>query len=249
MPEPFEQRLKHQCFPQPPDRNSLVWRYLPLSKLVSLLHTSHLHLSRVDLLNDPHEGSLPGPLVVARNYQFEKMGHGEISKMASRLSQKVRQACYVNCWALNPFESEALWRLYATDFDGVAIQTTYQALIDVVEPDNELYVGTITYLDYDSDGFPAGNLFYPVMHKRLAFAHEKEVRLVKLLHDHIDPDGLPGPENLTVPVDLDKLIHAIYVTPYAQSWYAEIVAAVVQKFAPTLAERIQWSRMKSAPLY
>jgi hypothetical protein len=87
------------------------------------------------------------------------------------------------------------------------------------------------------------------MHKRLAFAHEKEVRLVKLLHDHIDPDGLPGPENLTVPVDLDKLIHAIYVTPYAQSWYAEIVAAVVQKFAPTLAERIQWSRMKSAPLY
>ena len=249
MSESLEKRLTHQCFPQPTDRTSQVWRYLPLSKFISLLHSSQLHLSRVDLLNDPHEGSLPGPLVLARNNHFDEMGRSEMGNLFARLNQKVRQACYVSCWALSPFESEALWRLYATNADGIAIQTTYQALIDVIEPDNEIFMGKVTYLDYDAEGFPINYLYYPVMHKRRAFAHENEVRLVKVLNDHIDHDGPPGPANITVPVNLDNLVHAIYVTPYARPWYVDTVAAVVEKFAPSLAQRIAWSRMKNAPSY
>lgn len=249
MPEAFEKRLEHPCFPHPEDRSSLVWRYVPLSKFISLLQSSQLHLSRIDLLNDPHEGSLPTPLVVARNNFLQEKGLTHVLPHAEFLNQKVRQSCYVNCWALSPFESEALWRLYATDTDGIAIQTTYQELISAIEPDSSLYVGRVNYLDYETEWFPDGNLFYSVMHKRRAFAHENEVRLVKMLHDHMGMDDPSGPPSVSVPINFDAFVQAIYVTPYAQTWYAEVVKAVVEKFAPALVSKIYWSRMKSAPLY
>lgn len=247
MPEALDKRLEHPCFPQPEDRSSFVWRYIPLAKLVSLLQSSCLHLTRIDLLNDPHEGSLPAPLVTARNVAFQEYGIDQT--FSQKLNQKIRQACYVSCWALTRFESEALWRLYTSDADGIAIQTKYQALIDVVEPDSNLYVGKIGYLDYETEWFPNGNIFYPVMHKRRAFAHENEVRMLKLQHDHIPIESALGPLGLLVPIELESLIQAIYISPYAQPWYAEAVEAVVERFAPALRSRIHWSRMKNAPLY
>jgi len=249
MPETFEKRLEHPCFPQPEDQASLVWRYIPLAKLVSLLQSSCLHLARIDLLNDPHEGSLPAPLVIARNAALQENGLEQFLPQASELSQRVRQECYVSCWALSPFESEALWRLYTSNADGVAIQTTYQALVSVVEPHNDLYVGKIGYLDYETEWFPDGNIFYPVMHKRRAFTHENEVRVLKLNDEHFTYESALGPLGLLVPIELESLIQAIYINPYAQPWYAEAVEAVVDKFAPALRSRIHWSRMKNEPLY
>lgn len=87
------------------------------------------------------------------------------------------------------------------------------------------------------------------MHKRLAFAHENEVRLVKLLGEHVAADSRPGPPGLLVSVDVERLVDGVFVTPYAQQWYADVVRAVVAKFASALAGRVQWSQMKSAPVY
>lgn len=249
MPEAFEKRLEHPCFPQPEDRSSIVWRYMPLAKFISLLQSSCIYLARIDLLNDPHEGSLPSALVMARNLGFQKHGSERILPQVLALNQQVRQACYANCWALNPFESEALWRLYTSNDDGVAIKTTYQALVDIVEPDNSLYIGKIGYLDYETEWFPLGNLFYPVMHKRRAFAHESEVRIVKMQDEYLSLESPPGPLGLSVPINLESLIQTIYINPYSQPWYADTVEAVIDKFAPELRSRIQWSRMKNAPLY
>ncbi len=249
MPEPFDKRIAHPCFPQPEDASRAVWRYMALPKFVSLLQTSQLYLTRLDLLNDPHEGSLPRPLVEARDALFEKEGIKHALPHMSGVNQKIRSACYVSCWVLSDSESEALWRLYTTDNDGIAIQSTYQQLLDIIKKEDELYVGRVNYLDYETQWFPAGNLFYPVMHKRFAFAHENEIRLVKLLGVHVALDSPPGPPGILAPVDLEALVQGIYISPYAQQWYADVVRSIVEKFVPALAPRIRWSRMKSAPLY
>lgn len=249
MPEAFEKRLEHPCFPQPEDRSSVVWRYMPLSKFISLLHSSCIYLARIDLLNDPHEGSLPHTLVETRRLGFRNQGTERALPQAVALTQQVRQACYVNCWTLNPFESEALWRLYTSTDDGVAIKTTYQALVDIIEPDNSLHIGKISYIDYETEWFPFGNLFYPVMHKRRAFAHESEVRIIKLQDEYLSYESPPGPPGLSISINLESLIQTIYINPYANAWYAKTVETVIDKFAPALRSRIQWSRMKNAPLY
>ena len=57
MGEDREDKFSHRCFPQPQDKGSRVWRYLDLAEFIWLLDKRKLFLSRLDLVNDPHEGS------------------------------------------------------------------------------------------------------------------------------------------------------------------------------------------------
>jgi hypothetical protein len=131
----------------------------------------------------------------------------------------------------------------------VAIRTTYQRLVELAAHDDDMYLGMIKYIDYETEWFPDGNLFYPVMHKRRAFAHEQEIRLLKFLYQHVPLNSPHGPLGFAIPVALDALVEEIFVSPYAENWYAETVRAVVERFAPTLVPKLRWSKMKSAPLY
>lgn len=173
-------KLEHQCFPQPLDTSVRVWRYLDLAKFIWLLENKKLYLSRLDLLNDPYEGTTPRPLTVLRDQQLHEHGAKQLAAQIPNINQQSRKSLYINCWHLGNAESEAMWRLYCPNDSGVAIQTTYQKLVASIENDPICYIGSVTYIDYESwQEFPWNIDFYPVMHKRISFAHEKEVRLVK----------------------------------------------------------------------
>ena len=92
-------------------------------------------------------------------------------------NRKIRASSYVSCWHMNAGESEAMWRLYCGSSSGVALQTTYERLAASVDDDN-VYIGLVRYADYDNDTIPSRTVFDPVMHKRAAFAHEREVRVL-----------------------------------------------------------------------
>lgn len=222
---------------------------MALPKFVSLLQTQSLFLARLDRLNDLHEGSLPRVDAEARLATSRELNSVPADAELSDISRKVRSACYANCWALSTFESEALWRLYTVFGDGVAIRTTYQKLIDIAAPDDNMYLGMVSYIDYETECLPDWNLFSPVMHKRRAFAHEQEVRFLKLLHQHVQINSPLGPLGVTAPIGLDALVEEVFISPYADEWYAQTVRAVVEKFAPELVPKLRWSQMKNAPLY
>ena len=117
-----------------------------------------------------------------------------------------------------------------------------------MEQDDGLFVGCVSYIDYEKEWFPDGNVFYPVMHKRRAFAHEHEVRLVKMNYESFT-SGVPGVASMGIPISVQNLIEGIFVNPNCQEWYVDAVKAVVAKLAPQLAGRVAWSSMKGAPLY
>jgi hypothetical protein len=52
----------HESF-FPPKENCALWRYVDLTKLLSLLETRALHFTRADQLDDPYEG-MPSHAVV-----------------------------------------------------------------------------------------------------------------------------------------------------------------------------------------
>lgn len=266
-------KLKHECFPQPEDDSVRVWRYLDLAKLTWLLEKQKLYFSRVDLLNDLHEGAVPkflaedydqqvldllGASILAKfgndlgnkEYQEEKSRLTENLRQMRTLKQKDRRLLYVNCWYLGNQESEAMWRLYCPGNNGVAIRTSYSKLVKSIENDPELYIGRVTYIDYERQGFPMGNFFYPVMHKRISFAHEQEVRLVKIQV----PDNFGMPNEICHPgISIDWLvesaIESIYVDPYAPEYFFEAVSAIVKSIAPNLLDRVHWSKMRASPIY
>ena len=250
MPEqPPENKLTHPCFPQPPDTAVRVWRYMDLGKLVWTLTNRKLWLSRIDLLRDPHEGSTPRLLALERDEWLREHGAGQIVGQLSQDNQNMRTRIYASCWHSGNAESEAMWRLYCPGGQGVAIQTTYQRLVDSIAHDAELYIGLVTYLHYETQSFPPGNFLYPIMHKRNSFAHEREVRLVKTCPGLWGPPATVGPPGITVDWEIEPLIEAIYVGPYAAAYYSEVVQTVVKQFAPNLEPRVRWSEMRAEPVY
>lgn len=254
MPYTFEERIKSESYLQPEDPDCLVWRYLTLQKLISLLSSSSLFLARLDSLNDPHEGSYPKQMIDYRDNLYKSEGQLEHLPQHVWGNKLSRTCCYVNCWAQSDFESEALWRLYTGSNEGVAIRSTYSKLLNVIRNDDELFIGCINYIDYDLQRFdnllwPAGqNILQPVMHKRLAFAHEREIRMVKFPLNHWMAEA-DRPVGLIASVDVIDLIEGVFISPYAPEWYAKVVHDVIDKFAPDLSTRVHWSRMKGEPLY
>jgi hypothetical protein len=136
---------------------------MTLAKLLSLIQTRSLFLCRLDLLSDIYEGSNPRILVERREKLLSDMG--DVLPQVQALAQRRKKATYVNCWNLSDYESEALWRLYGADGDGIAIRASYRSLVDIIESDDQLFVGRVQYIDYETEWFPGGNFFYPIMHK------------------------------------------------------------------------------------
>jgi hypothetical protein len=234
----------HPAFLQPTDKSAKIWRYLDFAKFVSMLDTETLYFPRLDQLPDPFEGSLSKAeydhwVNVAE--EGERSGSipddwkGKYLEIVLGNARRTRKACYVNCWHMSDSESDAMWKVYAPSGIGLAIQSTYLRLVDVLpsELHSGCFVGVIRYADHHRDRMPDGNAFFPVMHKRRAFEHEKEIRAVGWIADPgfwVDPDQADNPLGLTVAIDLHELIETIVVAPTAPAWFTATVKSVVSKY-------------------
>ena len=236
-------RDPHESFPQPEDASVKVWRYLDLPRFIWLLSTGALAFARVDTLEDPFEGSVP-PTV----YEKWKHRHADFVATAQR---GLRKQAFVSCWHVNNTESEAMWRLYCGSHDGIALQTTYEKL-DASLPKGIL-LGAVQYLDYECDIDAPHDPLALLMHKRQAFEHEHEIRA--LIWPASSPPGLVPPNLeedtrvINVPWPATDSLERIYVSPYAEEWYRDVVVSVIEKFSPELVDRLAWSHMRGVPLY
>ena len=245
----------HPVFTLPQGGDQTIWRYIDLAKLVSLLKDRALYLSRADLLGDPYEGSTTRLVVESRRAEFEEMGNPEFFALLTDVNRDSRLDTYVNCWHLSPHESAAMWSQYAKQGVGVAIKATVPRLTknltdQLLHLAQHVYVGEVHYVDYTGDWIPENNLYWPYVHKRKSFEHEKELRIVS----HVFPDYEGGvdpsairPQGITVPIDPDTLITDLYVAPETGEWFREIVQATAEKFG--LERQVKRSSLDDDPVY
>lgn len=248
--DPANSGPTHPSFPQPPDENIRVWRYLDVAKFIWLLQNQKLLLTRTDLFSDPHEGSIPKMNSKILEKQFlEDLKDADSLRDLIAFRQRLKQFTYVSCWHMNEHESEAMWRLYCGLRDGVAIQTTYQRLKQSLSKPG-VHIGLVSYFDFDRDCIPINILYYPFMSKRMAFAHEREVRILKAFLSEAGDMRLKNtPAGFPLPWDVQSVAEAVYVHPYAPTWYFDVITAIVEKFAPKLLDRILWSRLNATPTF
>lgn len=142
-----------------------------------------------------------------------------------------------------------MWRLYCGKGNGVAVQTTYERLVKAIESEFEVYVGCVKYIDYDREWFSDANAFYPVMHKRLAFAHEREVRFVSSPSAYRAMPPEQKPTSISISWNSSTMIERVYIDPYAPEYFYEVVQSIVSAIEPSLSPRLVWLQMKAAPLF
>ena len=242
----LESRLLHPCFPQPTNTEIKLWRYMDLSKFVWLIADKKLHFARLDQLQDGFEGSTTRKTLDGMRTFLEGIGEPKGWENLRNIYRESREKMYVNCWYIGDAESEAMWKLYCPSGNGVAIKTTYRKLTQAIAKDEDIYIGCVTYADYDTLHFADSNLFYPVMHKRIAFSHENEARMVRRLDMTDEQEQLVS---LTLDWNPQKYVESVFVDPYASEYHFQAVSAALKALAPDWEVDVKWSQMKCTPVF
>lgn len=255
------ENVAHPVFTEPSNDQIKIWRYLTLPKFVDLLHSKTLFFTRADLLrnDDKTEGAsltnagsatikaigevaamqgeltFPGQplLTFAQMHELLLKRHNAQEEMLARY--------FVNCWHMNEHEDFAMWRIYSEPF-GVCVQSTYDSLVNCFNDKDygfyrktgKIYVGEVKYVDWDRYIIPMDNGFWPLMHKKREFGYERELRcLVWEFNKSV----------VKVGVDLERLVHRIYINPYTPAWFHEVISSLCKKYDLGEGKVIQSSLM------
>jgi hypothetical protein len=231
---------QHPYFRQPEDTNVKVWRYIDFTKFAYLLESRSLFFSRADKFEDPFEGSYPSSNIALRSQMLSMIAEPGREQWKRELEKnwalnKVWPKYHaINCWHMNEHESAAMWKLYLKSEEGIAIQSTYLRLKESFLLPEPIYLGIMSYVDYDRDIIADSNTFSPFLHKRKSFEHEREVRAivtkVPISEQGIDFNVETMHAGLDVPVDLIRLVEKIYVARRAPTWFADLVGKVIMKY-------------------
>ncbi len=247
---------QHPVFKQPADPGAPIWRYMDFTKFVSMLESKSLYFARSDKLGDPFEGSysrgnqLLRPLVYKEIYDKVKPEMIEsIDQSKAQMAKWQLKWTFINCWHMNPGESAAMWKLYAKTNEAIAVRSSFFRLANVL--DDQTYVGTVEYIDFDRDWMPEGNTFYPFVHKRKSFAHENEVRALftqlPTTDRGFDMSAEAPDTGLEKPIDVAQLVEQVYVAPTAPAWFMALVQQVCKTYG--LEKPVLQSSLDAEPFY
>ena len=211
----------------PEDPNTIVWKYLDLSKFLDLLLSQKLFMSRSDKFEDQYEGTFSEPT-------FE-----EIKKLAINNPEFLnyykthREKVAISSWHINEYESFAMWQIFTQNSEGLAIQSTIGRLQKALVPEKNLkqYIGQVNYIDYKKEYIPFDDLFFPFLFKRKSFQYEREVRIIS---DTSDTD-ITINDGIKINVDINQLIDKIYIHPKSENWYKNLVIELVSKLGFDIA--------------
>jgi hypothetical protein len=254
----------HQTDPNlsvPPDDTPL-WRYLDFARFMAVLDSASLWFARADTFGDRYELAVPtADIAAARSGAAAILGDGRTregvvrylaatanrpagelaslpdSEIAALLLRFADRAMYISCWQEDKDESAGMWESFVHGDNGVAIRTTVGALRDVLDAgsgDRDVFLGRVTYLDYQAGSWGTFHWFAPAFHKRRIFRQEQEVRAVMIWPSYRDLadgiTGVPAAAGIGVPVDLARLIRGIVISPKASSWLSGLVSSVLHRY-------------------
>jgi hypothetical protein len=217
-----------------------IWRYIDLAKLVSLLANEALYFACPSELGDPYEGYLPKRYVEAFSSALQQMvddllrmrarildkrpdadlraldeGFARMKSIQHEAQKNARLKFGVSCWHVSDHESEAMWKLYSTSGQGIAIESTEHRLRASIVDNDSLKIDRVRYVDFENDPLEKGHKHYALFLKRKAFEHERELRATVLL-----PEERKG---TLVRCDLDTLVNRIHVSPFSEPYLKPIV--------------------------
>ncbi|MFP9098298.1 hypothetical protein ACLI09_04530 [Flavobacterium sp. RHBU_24] len=204
-----------------PDPDTIVWKYLDLSKFLDLLLRRQLFMSRSDKFEDQYEGT------------FSEPTYEELIKIAKNNPEFLdnykshRKNVVISSWHINEYESYAMWQIFTKNQEGLAIQSTIGRLQEslALETEYEQHIGEVEYIDYKKEYIPFDNNFFPFLFKRKSFQYEREVRIISDLTKY----NLTINEGVKTDVDINKLIEKIYIHPKSQNWYKNLVIQLMQQ--------------------
>lgn len=263
---PYE---NHPLFSDPLPGNKL-WRYIDFKKFESILSRNAPFFCRADKFSDPFEGAFPLKEVEYRQQWYENSNKKSGIQSNNEKKQKHctflanfhenrRKIILINCWHYNTTESDAMWRLYLKDNEGIAIQTIPEKIKACFDTNYRVNIGIVHYIDYqngifyDKQKFPhiGYNASTPFIHKRIYFKHEQEYRAILEIDTHDEINIFWENEEFSkgkmISIKVEKLIEKIIVSPNADNKFINKVKETVNKYGFDF--KVSKSIMNEKPLF
>lgn len=213
--------LQNEQIKLPEDCETIVWKYLDLSKFVDLLLYRKLFMSRSDKFEDQYEGTFSEPTFE----EIRKLSEGNPGFLDFYKTR--RKNIVVSSWHINEYESFAMWQIFTQKNEGLAIQSTLSRLQKAlaVETTFEQHIGEVNYIDYKKEYIPFENSFFPFLFKRKSFQYEREIRIITDVTSH----NLTIDNGLKIDVGVEDLVEKIYIHPKSENWYKNLVIELAKR--------------------
>lgn len=204
-----------------PHPDTVVWKYLDLSKFLDLLLSHKLFMSRSDKFEDQYEGTFSEPTFE----EIKKLSADNPEFLAYYKTHREKVA--VSSWHINEYESFAMWQIFTASSEGLAIRSTVGRLQKAVQPEQHYpqYIGEVNYIDYKKEYIPFDDAFFPFLFKRKSFQYEREIRIIT----DVTPHDMTLNDGLKIAVDIHQLIDKIYIHPKSENWYKKLVIELLKR--------------------
>jgi hypothetical protein len=241
------------------DPNAVVWRYFTLPKFLSLLLTSALWLSKLEILIDKFEGTAPLPIQAMMQAYIEKMAgknetlREQLAGVFRRNEADGREMLVASCWYVGESESQRMWDEYVGNGEGILIRTTARNLANsLARHHDQLHLGKVRYVDFASysemSPYEANQAHVRTFLKNAHYDWESEVRLVTMnvvVPGCLNPDGSPpnerqkagyvysgGRNGIFVQVKLPVLVQEVRSAPTASDWHHNLIRLLMTRALP-----------------
>lgn len=154
-----------------------LWRYMDVGRLIAMVRGGTLYFAQRDEFDDPWEGAFPE--------SYKNVAYGPSRPPGMRAPAELDLHCClagINGWFEGEHESVAMWKLYTSGAEGIAVKTTVgrlkAALCDEVRP---VILGRVRYEEYEKGSFGSdfgSHRLDPLFWKKTGYLHEREVRAV-----------------------------------------------------------------------
>ena len=242
------------------DMNLTVWRYMPFTKFISILVYQAIWFSKMNILQDQFEGMMPQATKDIMQAHFQELKkdfnpefHSQFDEMASRNEQDSRELLIVNCWFIDDYESNHMWREYGGGKESIAIRSTVKQLIEnicVLHDNNTTHIGRVAYVDHEKHlmtEYHASQGYERAFLKDAErFQCEQELRIVTLnvkTKNCVSPEGRPYNDSdiqgknmnnfenpgLYVAIFLKQLVSEIRISPEADDWFYLLMKRIIEQ--------------------
>lgn len=210
------------------ERNRFVYRITTIERLKEMFSLRLNTLVKPQLWDDPFENFILGSRVQLKSGQI--------------IRYDLHERMYGQCWSFHK-SSDAMWRIYAPEKNGVRLRSNISTLLEQLhgaQPDSaaraHCCIGRVRYLyakrirdaansTFDDAGIGVEKLFGSLLVKRMAFSHEREIRL---LYCELDDSAKASPL-YAYPVDPNKLINQLMLDPRLSREEAESLKCEIRK--------------------
>lgn len=216
------------------EESQKLWRYMDLSKFVSMLEKSALWLARADTFRDQHEGRFPDEMRRTIEQAYESFGDDDKSpvKDADDFQDYLLKNTFISCWHKNFDENMVMWEIYGRDNNALAIQTTVENLKKSIDASSltghSLLLKNVIYQRADeiTGVLPYEECFF---RKRPHFSFEQEVRISLDTYSRYSPNKNTDYGH-KLPVYINGLIEKILVHPDSPDWFLDVINSITTKY-------------------